>query len=73
MPLSSIKTTRLHLQRQLRALGCQRDRHGDYAPPSDEIGYYVTSVADQELTEDELLNGLVTPAVPACERCREKG
>ena len=25
-------------------------------PPSDEIGYYATSVADRELTNDELLN-----------------
>lgn len=28
------------------------------APPSDEIGYYVTSVAEAELTDDELMEAI---------------
>ena len=33
-------------QRQLRALGCQRDDDGDYAPPSDSTFYRVLSKQD---------------------------
>ena len=33
-------------QRQLRALGCQRDRHGDYAPPSDSTFFRVLCELD---------------------------
>ena len=33
-------------QRQLRALGCQRDRDGDYAAPSDSTFYRVLSKLD---------------------------
>jgi len=33
-------------QRQLRALGCQRDDDGDYAPPSDSTFYRVLSKLD---------------------------
>ena len=39
-------TCRKFTQRQLRALGCQRDRHGDYAPPSDSTFFRVLRELD---------------------------
>jgi len=39
-------TCRKFTQRQLRALGCRRDGHGDYAPPSDSTFYRVLSKVD---------------------------
>jgi hypothetical protein len=39
-------TCRKFTSRQLRALGCQPDRHGDYAPPSDSTFYRVLRKLD---------------------------
>jgi hypothetical protein len=39
-------TCRKFTQRQLRALGCQRDREGDYTAPSDSTFYRVLSKLD---------------------------
>jgi hypothetical protein len=39
-------TCRKFTQRQLRALGCQRDSEGQYAPPSDSTFYRVLSKVD---------------------------
>jgi len=39
-------TCRKFTQRQLRALGCQRDREGNYAAPSDSTFYRVLSKLD---------------------------
>ena len=39
-------TCRKFTQRQLRALGCQRDRAGDYAPPSDSTFFRVLRKVD---------------------------
>lgn len=53
-------TCRKFTQRQLRALGCQRDSDGNYAPPSDSTFYRVLSKIDthrfDRIIGDWLLN-----------------
>jgi hypothetical protein len=41
-------TCRKFTQRQLRALGCQRDRHGRYVPPSDSTFFRVLRQVDTQ-------------------------